>query len=40
MLLPPKFREAEPARACSTCAALLEPLQPFLAGVFVLNVFP
>ena len=32
LLLPPKFRAAEPARACSTCAALLEPLQPFLAG--------
>ena len=32
LLLPPKFREASPQRVCVNCAALLTPLQPFLAG--------
>ncbi len=31
-LLPPKFREGTPLRVCTSCAALLLPLQPFLAG--------
>ncbi len=32
VLLPPNFRAPEPERACDECAALLAPLQPFLAG--------
>lgn len=32
LLLPPKFREGAPQRTCVNCAALLAPLQPFLAG--------
>ena len=32
MLLPPKFQEGTPQRVCTNCAALLLPLQPFLAG--------
>jgi hypothetical protein len=32
MLLPPKFQEGTPQRVCTNCAALLMPLQPFLAG--------
>lgn len=31
-MLPPKFQLKEPQRVCTTCAQLLEPLQPFLAG--------
>ena len=33
MLLPPKFQEGTPQRVCTNCAALLMPLQPFLAGM-------
>ena len=33
MLLPPKFQEGTPQRVCTNCAALLLPLQPFLAGM-------
>ncbi|CAL8465716.1 g5252 [Coccomyxa elongata] len=32
LLLPPKFRLTSPQRVCTNCAALLLPLQPFLAG--------
>ena len=31
-LLPPRFQAAAPARVCAACAALLDPLQAFLAG--------
>ena len=33
LLLPPKFQQQQPQRVCSPCADLLEPLQPFLAGM-------
>lgn len=36
MLLPPKFQESTPQRVCTNCAALLLPLQPFLAGAHLL----
>lgn len=39
-LLPPKFRAAEPQRTCAECAALLQPLQPFLAGTISRAVQP
>lgn len=32
MLLPPKFRLAQPQRVCGACAELLLPVQPLLAG--------
>jgi hypothetical protein len=32
LLLPPKFRLAEPQRVCMACAAVLAPIQPLLAG--------
>ncbi|BDA51595.1 probable SH3 domain-containing YSC84-like protein 1 at C-terminar half [Coccomyxa sp. Obi] len=40
MLLPPKFRQATPQRVCTNCAALLLPLQPFLAGTVSQAVQP
>lgn len=33
LLLPPKFQKPEPQRLCDPCAGLLDPLQPFLAGM-------
>lgn len=33
LLLPPRFQQAAPQRVCAACAALLDPLQAFLAGV-------
>ena len=33
LLLPPRFQQAVPQRVCTSCAALLDPLQAFLAGV-------
>ena len=33
LLLPPRFQQPHPQRTCTACAVLLEPLQPFLAGV-------
>ncbi|KAK9805137.1 hypothetical protein WJX72_001461 [[Myrmecia] bisecta] len=40
LLLPPKFQERQPQRACLECAALLKPLQPFLAGTISKAVRP
>lgn len=40
LLLPPKFREASPQRVCVNCAALLTPLQPFLAGARMCRHMP
>jgi len=37
MLLPPKFQEETPQRICTNCAALLRPLQPFLAGACLIR---
>lgn len=40
LMLPPKFRIPEPQRTCTECAALLQPLQPFLAGTISRAVQP
>lgn len=37
LLLPPKFQQQQPQRLCDPCADLLEPLQPFLAGIAALT---
>lgn len=39
LLLPPKFQQQQPQRLCDPCADLLEPLQPFLAGLIPCSAF-
>lgn len=40
LLLPPRYNQREPQRACEMCSHLLAPLQPYLVGALSKSVQP